>query len=183
MNRIIRNAFVLLLIAAGTAMAAEPAATSHEGMEHPQPAAETAQPKPSDGNEMSTTMPRRPGMQEGKGMGMGMNCDKGEGKEGKHGGMGGMGCKGGMGGCGGQDAFTALATQDLLQTLQEMVRIQEQLAEGLKGTAKTRVQKDLAAIGQRLDKLQADLRQSLKKEMGGKGGHGGKGEHGGKGGH
>lgn len=168
MNRMISNAIVILVLAAGTAMAAEPA-TSHEGMEHQQPAAEASAPKPDDSREMSTTMPRRQGMQEG--MGMGMNCDKGGGKEGKQGGMRAMG--GMMGGCGGcgQDPIAAVATQDLLQTLLDLVKVQEQLADGLKGTAKTRAQKDLADIRKRLDRLQADFRQSLRKEKGGMGGH------------
>ncbi|MCM2359029.1 MAG: hypothetical protein NDI77_12835 [Geobacteraceae bacterium] len=172
MNRIIRNAIVTLFLAAGTALAAEPAATSHEGMEHQQPAAETAPPKPAD-KDMPTTMPRRQGMHEG--MGMGKNCDKGGGKEGMQGGMGGkMGGMGGMmGGCGGcgQEASSAVMTQDVLQALQDLAKVQEQLADGLKGAAKTRVQKDLADIRQRLDRLQADFRQSLKKEKGGMGGH------------
>lgn len=176
MNRLISNAIVTLFFAAGTAMAAEPA-TSHEGMKHQQSAAEAPAPKPAESKEMPATMPRR-GMQEGMGMGMGMNCDKGggEAKQGGMGGMGGMmGGKGGgmMGGCGGcgQDPLAAVATQDLLQALRDMVKVQEQLADGLKGTAKTRVQKDLADIRERLDRLQADFRQSLRKEKGGMGGH------------
>ena len=153
-------ALALLLFAATTVVAAGP---DPEGMKHQHGAADTAS-KPADCQMMGKPMPCH-GDKDDKDCGMmGKECDKGDHKAG-------MGCdkggkKGGCGDCGemgGHDAFKAVAVQDLLQTLQEMAKVQEQLAAGLKGAEKTRIQKDIAEIAKRLDRLQNDLRDALKK--------------------
>lgn len=192
MKKAMYRSILILFLLAGTAFAAEPAAESHEHG-NGTPAAENTQ-KPADDKDMPMTMPRRQGM---KGMAGGMECDKmgkgdggmGMGKDcgkmGKGDGGMGMGCgKMGMGGggcCMGHS--DALVKQDLLQTLQEMVKVQEQLADLLKGKDRARLMKELDQIAKRLDRMQADLRSAPQKGHGGHGmmKHDGKMKHGGHG--
>ena len=186
MKRTICSAIIAMFLAVGAAQAAEPAMSGHEhGTAKPD---ETSAAKPDPQKEM----PHQMGMHgKHEGMGKGMDCGMMGGKS------GGMDCPmmggkgGGMGdcmkgGCGGShDTLTAVAHQEVLQILRDMLKVQEQLADGLKGKDKTRAMKDLDQIGKRLDQLQTDFRSSLMKDKGcampcchgGMEGHGEKGDH------